>query len=312
MMKYFLSVLTPLLLSFSLQAQVKNLAERLGYPKDAKLVIIHADDLGVSHSETAASTKAMEIGSVSSASIMVPCPWLSEIAAYAVAHPGADLGLHLTLTSEWKYYKWSSVSEPNKVTGLLNEKGMMYSSVDSVAAHATGAEIKEEIRNQVLRAEAFGIDPTHLDSHMGTLFARPDYFKAYLETGHEFQIPVFIPDQLEGALKIKWDSVLAPNDVLVNHVLTISPPAVKSGSAAFYNEGLKKLQPGLTYLIIHTAYDDAEMQAIAVDHPDWGAAWRQADYNYFTSDECKQALKENNIHVITWKEIRDKITRAIK
>src|SRR6185295_7267511 len=97
----------------------QTLAERLGYPKDTKLLIIHSDDLGVSHSENEASTMAMEKGSVSSASIMVPTPWFSEIAAYAAVHPKSDFGLHLTLTSEWKYYKWGSLS--GEVHGLNNK-----------------------------------------------------------------------------------------------------------------------------------------------------------------------------------------------
>ncbi|HKC37295.1 MAG TPA: ChbG/HpnK family deacetylase, partial [Chitinophagaceae bacterium] len=120
------------LFSTCIFSQAKTIQERLGYPKDAKLVIIHADDLGVSHSENAASTTALEKGSVSSASIMVPCPWFPEIAAYALLHPAADLGLHITLTSEWKYYKWGPVTAKEKVPGLINKNGFLYSSVDSV------------------------------------------------------------------------------------------------------------------------------------------------------------------------------------
>src|SRR4026207_602531 len=117
-------------------SQTKTIQERLGYPKDAKLVIIHSDDLGVSHSENAASIAAMEKGSVSSASIMVPCPWFPEIAAYAQTHPAADLGLHITLTSEWKNYKWGPVTAKEKVPGLVNKNGFLYSSVDSVSQNA--------------------------------------------------------------------------------------------------------------------------------------------------------------------------------
>jgi predicted glycoside hydrolase/deacetylase ChbG (UPF0249 family) len=289
--------------------QTKTLAERLGYPKDAKLVIIHSDDLGVSHSENAASTTAMEKGSVSSASIMVPCPWLSEIASYAQSHPLADLGLHITLTSEWKYYKWGPVTSKDKVPGLINKNGYLYSSVDSVIQNASAAEVEQEIRNQVLKAKQMGIDPTHLDAHMGTALSSPDYFKAYLKIGREFKIPVFIPRLVEAGLKVKFDTILTDKEVLVDNILSASPADMKTGFKAFYTEGIKKLKPGLTYLIIHTAYDDAEMRAVTIDHPDWGAAWRQEDFNFFSSPECAKLLKDNNIYVITWKEIRDKIVR---
>src|SRR5688572_21195861 len=290
-------------------SQPKTIQERLGYPKDAKLVIIHADDLGVSHSENAASITAMEKGSVSSASIMVPCPWFPEIAAYAQSHPSADFGLHITLTSEWKYYKWGPVTAKEKVPGLVNKNGFLYSSVDSVINSASAKEVEEEIRNQVLRAIQFGIDPTHLDAHMGTALSQLDYFKAYLKVGHEFKIPVFITSFFESGLKVKLDSLLTDKDVVFDNVLSASPGDFKTGFPAFYANGLKNLKPGLTYLIIHTAYDDAEMRAITIDHPNWGAAWRQEDFNFFSSPECKKVLKENNIYVITWKEIRDKIVR---
>ena len=308
-MKKGFTVLLATTFAYFLSAQSKSIQERLGYPKDAKLVIIHADDLGVSHSENAASIMAMEKGSVSSASIMVPCPWFPEIAAYAQSHPAADLGLHLTLTSEWKYYKWGPVTAKEKVPGLVNKNGFLYSSVDSVHQNASAAEAETEMRNQVLRAMQFGIDPTHLDAHMGTALQKLDYLKAYIKIGHEFRIPVFIPKQLQILLKVKFDTLISDKDVLVDHILSASPPDFKNGFANFYTNGIKNLKPGLTYLIIHTAYDDAEMRAVTIDHPDWGAAWRQQDFNYFSGDECKKLLKENNIYVITWKEIRDKIVR---
>jgi len=308
MKKHFAVLLFCFYASFVL-AQTKTLAEKLGYPKDAKLVIIHSDDLAVSHSENAASTTAMEKGSVSSASIMVPCPWLSEIAAYAQSHPSADLGLHITLTSEWKYYKWGPVTSKDKVPGLINKNGYFYSSVDSVIQNASAAEVEQEIRTQVLKAKQMGIDPTHLDAHMGTALSSADYFKAYLKVGREFKIPVFIPRLVEAGLKVKFDTMLTEKEVLVDNILSASPNDMKTGFKAFYTEGIKNLKPGLTYLIIHTAYDDAEMRAVTVDHPDWGAAWRQEDFNFFSSAECAKVLKDNNIYVITWKEIRDKIVR---
>src|SRR5688500_1984399 len=187
-------------------SQPKTIQEKLGYPKNAKLVIIHADDLGVSHSENAASISAMEKGSVSSASIMVPCPWFPEIAAYAQANPKADLGLHITLTSEWKYYKWGPVTAKEKVPGLVNKNGFLYSSVDSVYQNASAQEVETETRNQVLRAKQFGMDPTHLDAHMGTALQKLDYLKAYLKIGHEFRIPVFIPRILEDRKSTRLNS----------------------------------------------------------------------------------------------------------
>jgi predicted glycoside hydrolase/deacetylase ChbG (UPF0249 family) len=287
----------------------ETIQEKLGYPKDAKLLIIHADDLGVAHAQNAASIEALERGSVRSGSIMVPAPWFPEIAHYAVTHPHADLGLHITLTSEWKYLKWGPVTPDQQVPGLVNNSGFFYSSVDSVRRTATAAEIETEIRNQVKRAMQFGVDPTHLDTHMGTVFSNADFLKAYIKVGHEFRIPVFIPRQLEGMMHIKLDSLISDNDVLVDHVVTAMPQQFKTGFASFYADALKNLQPGLTYLIIHVAYDNDEMKAVAAGVTEWGAAWRQQDHDFFTSAECARLLKENNIHVVTWREIRDKVVR---
>jgi predicted glycoside hydrolase/deacetylase ChbG (UPF0249 family) len=294
---------------FYVQAQGKTIAEKLGYPKDAKLVIIHADDLGVSHSENSASIIAMEKGSVSSASIMVPCPWFPEIAAYAKKNPGSDLGLHLTITSEWKNYKWGPVTPVTKVPSLVNEQGFFYSATDSVVMFAKSFEVEEEIRNQVKRSIQFGINPTHLDAHMGAVLSSIQFLKSYIKVGHEFKIPVFLTRQLEPFLNIKLDTLIKANNIIFDTVVSATPADYKTGFKKFYTNALKNIKSGLTYLIIHTAFDDDEMKAVTIEHPDWGAAWRQEDFNFFSSAKCKKLLAENNIVIITWREIQNKITR---
>ncbi len=287
-----------------------TLPERLGYAKDTKLLIIHADDLGVSHSENEASIYAMEKGSVSSGSIMVPCPWFPEIAAYARAHPMADLGLHLTLTSEWKYLKWGSVFNKEKVPGLLNKNGYFFESVDSLLQKGKPAEVEKEIRAQLERAKAFGIDFTHLDSHMGSLYANADYLNIMIKLGREYKVPVMLmkPAQPSAAI-LNLDSVISSKDVVLDMIYIANPPDYKNGMDKYYTGVLKSVQAGVSIILLHAAYDEKEMQAVTIDHPDYGAAWRQADFNFFTSEQCKKILKEQQIHLITWREIRDKLLR---
>jgi predicted glycoside hydrolase/deacetylase ChbG (UPF0249 family) len=303
MKKSFFILLSLFVYPSFLYAQSLTIQEKLGYPKDTKLLIIHADDLGVSHSENEATINAIEKGSVNSASIMVPTPWFSEIAAYAVVHPKADFGLHLTLTSEWKYYKWGSLS--GEVRGLNNKEGFLFADVDSVYTSATIAEVEKELRKQIEKAKQFGIDVTHFDSHMGTLFGRPDYLKLYTQLGREYKVPVMLP----GELRTSLGSFITDKDVLVDAIYIANPPDFKKGMQNYYTGVLDSLKAGFNILIIHTAYDDKEMQAITVDHPDYGATWRQADYNFFTSEACKKIIKEKNIKVITWREVRDKLYR---
>jgi predicted glycoside hydrolase/deacetylase ChbG (UPF0249 family) len=281
----------------------QTVQERLGYSKDTKLLIIHGDDLGVAHSENAATINALEKGSVSSASIMVPTPWFSEIAAYGAAHSKADLGLHLTLTSEWKYYKWRTLSD--ETPGLNNKQGFMFSDVDSVYASATISEVEKELRKQIEKANQSGIDVTHFDSHMGTLFGRPEYLKLYIQLGREYKVPVMLP----AALKAPLGSFLTDKDVLVDAIYGAGPDDFKKGMAKYYSGVLDTLKAGLNVMIIHLAYDNIETQAMTIDHPEWGAAWRQADFNYFTSEDCKKLLRDRNIKIITWREIRDKLVR---
>jgi predicted glycoside hydrolase/deacetylase ChbG (UPF0249 family) len=294
----------------SASAQQKTIQEQLGYPKDTKLLIIHADDIGVSQSENAASIYAMEKGSVSSGSIMVPCPWMGDIAAYARKSPAADLGLHLTLTSEWKYYKWGTVSTGTQPSSLVNSQGFLYSSTDSLYKYAKTADIEKEIRAQVERARQFGIDPTHFDAHMGCLFGKPEYLSILIKMGREYKVPVLLHRQAFKMLyNIDIDKFISDKEVLVDQIFMAGPDNFRNGMVAYYTGVLKSLQPGLNCILLHAAYNNQEMQSVTIDHPDYGAAWRQADLDFFSSAACKELLEQQKIKVIGWKEIRDKIIR---
>ena len=283
-----------------------TLQEKMGYSKKAKLLIIHADDWGVSHSENAASFYAIEHGSVSSGSIMVPTAWFPEVAAYANAHPKADLGLHLTLTSEWKYLKWRPVSGSDKVTHLTDANGFLFPGVDSVLIKANKDEVETELRAQIERAKQFGIDFTHFDSHMGTLYAKADFLQVMIKLGREYKVPVMLNNLI---LALNHETNITDKDVVIDSIYMENPPDYKSGTEAFYTRILNGLQPGVHEIILHAAYNDSEMKAVTIDHPEYGAEWRQADFNFFTSEKCKQLLKQNGIQVITWREIRDKLIR---
>ncbi len=189
MQSLFWSSVVSFLLVSTLPAQTKTIAERLGHPADAKLLILHADDLAVAHSVDAASFAALDSGAISSASIMVPTPWITEVAAYARAHPNADLGLHLTLTSEWRTYRWGSVESKDKVPSLLDSAGTFPSDVPPVSTNAKLPEVEAELRAQVERALALGIHPTHLDSHMGALFSTPGLIATYVKVARDYHLP---------------------------------------------------------------------------------------------------------------------------
>jgi hypothetical protein len=304
------SMLLALLAIVSFSAYGQSTAERLGYPRDTKLLIIHADDIGVSHSENEATIQAFEKGAISSGSIMVPCAWLPEIGIYAKSHPNADLGLHLTLTAEWRDYKWGGVTSRLETPSLVDEKGFFPDNSGAVATNAKLADVEKELRAQVERAKQFGIDPTHFDSHMGSLFTSPELLKLYIRLGHDYKVPVMLHDQFaKPLLGAEYNTLLGKSDVVTDMIYMANPPDYRNGMKTFYTEVIKSIKPGLNVLLIHLAFDESEMRAVTIDHPDYGAAWRQADYDFITSDECKKLLAENKIKVITWREVRDKITR---
>jgi predicted glycoside hydrolase/deacetylase ChbG (UPF0249 family) len=296
--KLFFFLLLPML---NLAAQPKTVAERLGYPADSRLLIIHADDLAVAHSVDSASFGALEKNAVTSASIMVPCPWVAEVAAYARAHPDADLGLHLTLTSEWKTYRWGPVESSDKVSSLLDPAGKLWTETASVATNAKPQEVEREIRAQVDRAMALGIHPTHLDSHMGALFATPEFFAAYVKVAHDYHLP-FLAVKVPGTERLL--PMLSEKDVVLDALVMAGPDVPRDRWNEFYLKAIQNLKPGLTEMIVHLGHDDAELQAVTVDHEDYGSSWRQRDYEVVSSRELQKALQDNHIILVKWKELR--------
>jgi len=301
-----LITIASLLCASDLVAQGRTTAERLGYPPNSKLLIIHADDLGTAHSADAASFDALEKGAVSSASIMMPTPWVTEVAAYARAHPEADLGLHLTITSEWETYRWGSVESSDKVRSLLDSAGTFPSDVAPVAARARIPEVEAELRAQVRRALAMGIRPTHVDSHMGALFATPELAAVYVKVAHEYRLPFLA---VRGNPPGGPQTTYAPNDVLLDNVIIAGPDVPRERWKEFYLDAIAGLKPGLTELIVHLGHDDAELQAVMVNHEPYGSAWRQRDYEVVNSAEFRKALKDNNVIVVKWRDIQKVITR---
>ncbi len=283
------------------QATTTTLAERLGYPRDAKLLIVHADDLGMAKAVNAATTRALATGLVNSASIMVPCPSFSDAVAWAREHPEADLGIHLTLTSEWKSYRWGPVLPARSVTTLADSNGCFPPTEMEAATCADVRDAEVEVRAQIERARSAGLRPTHLDAHMRTLHLTPQLFDILLRVSREYRIPAAIP------ASFLTDPSLGPlitaDDVVIDRFVSIGPEVTPERWPEFYSNVVANLQPGVTELIVHIADDDEEMRAVTVDHPDWGSAWRQRDYDYLTSDAFRSALSEHDVKLVTWREI---------
>jgi chitin disaccharide deacetylase len=293
----------------SIGVEAQSTAERLGYgPKD-KVLIVHADDVGMSHNVNVATVDAMGKGMVTSGSIMVPAPWFPEIAAHFRAHPELDLGLHLTLTSEWRFLRWRPVAPIDKVPGLLDEQGYMWRSERMTAQKATPHEVEIELRAQIERALAFGLKPTHMDTHMGTLYTRPDFFDVYAKLGAEYRIPIMAmrpTPELEAVARLAGSQIKAEQlrkleqdgFVLLDYLVTGVKGTDYAERRAAYHEFLRNLKPGVTMLIVHLGLDSDELKAITGS---W--AQRHADYRVFTEPETRALINELGIRLTTWREL---------
>ncbi|HMG01461.1 MAG TPA: polysaccharide deacetylase family protein, partial [Gemmatimonadaceae bacterium] len=222
-------------------------------------------------------------------------------AAYARTHPEADLGLHLTLTAEWQTYRWGSVESKDKVPSLLDPDGTFPNNDSVVAARAKLEEIERELRAQIQRAMALGIRPTHLDSHMGSLFTTPALLAAYVKIAHEYHLPFLaLRNNPFGGPPMP----LAPNDIPLDALIQAFEDIPSEKWKEFYLNAIANLKPGLTEIIVHLGHDDAELQAVTVNNEPWGSAWRQRDYDVVNSPEFKKALQDNKVILIKWRDLQ--------
>jgi len=281
-------------------------------PNDGKkYLIIHADDAGMSHSVNMATIDAMENGVVSSASIMVPCPWFKEFAKYAQQHPELDFGIHLTLNSEWDNYRWGPVAPQNQVPSLIDEEGYLWDNVPLVAVNAKAEEVAIELRSQVNRAKEFGVPLTHLDTHMGAVLSRPDLLEVYVKLGIEYNLPVLFMRDIDKQRAREYPALVQHAEkfgkLLEQHGLPLLDRIAQfyggdshAERRATYIESLENLEPGINELIIHCGNADDELRAITAS-----AERRDGDRRIFMEPEIAAMIKNLGIEVVTWKQVHE-------
>lgn len=288
----------------ALQAKERpSLAERLGFSATDKILIVNCDDVGNSHAANVAVIDGMENGLITSGTIMVPCPWVPEIFAYAKAHPEKDFGLHLTHTAEWKGYKWGPVASKSEVPGLVDPQGYLYPDIMAVYKNATPEQAYIEAKAQVKKALDAGVDVTHLDSHMGALQYAEPYFQIYRRLANEFNLPIRMGSQevLAAAGGAHQRGQLDTDGVIYTDYLIHGGREKGEAITAYWKRQLSGLKPGVTELYIHAAAEGEEIKHITNSWRD-----RAEEYRMFTRDpEIKKMLADQGVKLIGWRPLRE-------
>jgi len=315
------------LLTVSAQSQDSAYAERLGFPKGARVVVLHIDDIGNSIDANLAAMEAMTKGVATSCSVMMPCAWVPGFLHFLQEHPEIDAGLHLTLTSEWNDYRWGPLAGKPAVPGLVDSQGAMWKSVKDVVQHATAEEVDREIRAQLDRALTAGFRPTHLDSHMGTLFETPAFISKYVGLGIEKRIPVMFPgghntliaQQLNATAaqagmaravgRTLWQAGLPVIDDLHNESYDLHMPKglkpktrlLKKYKTRYYMDVLRAVKPGITYVIMHCIKLTDEFSYISSS---W--AVRHGDFLAMMNPALRRFIEQEGIILTTMRELMER------
>ncbi len=307
-------LLTTLIIIIALAAcssekKVTN-AEKLGYPEGSKVILLHCDDAGMCEEANIAVAHYFETGDINSAAVMVPCPYSEELIEWAKTQDSPDIGIHLTLTSEWKDYRWGPVSDSAMVPGLIDPEGKLWHDVPDVVIHATAEEVETEVLAQIDKVLAMGFTPTHIDTHMGTLYATIEYLKVFLKIANEYNIPANAIDLSDPKIAEYFKQAGYPIDEEVVGLLgdyTLpkldffsSVPEGKTYEEKrenFFNL-LNSLEPGLTEIIFHPSVETDNLKTIM-------DPWRQRvwEAQLFSDPVVKEFFEENDIIITTWKEI---------
>lgn len=290
---------------------------QLGFADDDRVVILHADDIGMCQATLPAFVDLVDFGLISSAALMVPCPWFPKAAAYCRQHPSLDVGVHLTITNEYDSYRWGPISTRDPASGLMDEEGYFYIEPEGVQANGDAQAVQLELRAQIARALAAGIDVTHIDTHQGTV-VHPKFMSGYMQLALQHSLPLMILRLDEAGwrelgeamglgfdtetaafaarLVLEWEAQGLP--LLDNIVmLPLDQPADRVELA---KKVLDSLPPGLTHFVIHPAQDTPELRAITHDWPS-----RVADYQAFISTELRDYVKNSDLQVIGYRELRE-------
>jgi len=297
------------LLTAALPVRAETWAEKLGYPAGKKVLILHADDIGMCYEANQAAKAYLPAGHIQSAALMVPCPWYNEMADWYKEHPEYDLGLHLAMNAEWKWYRWGPVAGREAVPGMVDKDGYLWRSQIETATHASGEEIEKEIRAQIDRAIAKGTRPGHIDTHMGTLYVRPDYTKAYLKLAEEYHIPAMVVEQTPAVIaKFKKQGYPITDDSL-KLIAGYKLPKLDDFNAApdgktyedkklKFQELVRSLSPGLNEIIFHPSVLTDTLKAIT-------GTWQQRSWEaqMFADPEMHAFFEREGILFTNWKEI---------
>lgn len=318
-----------LAISMGIAAQTpeRTYAEKLGFPKGAKVLILHVDDVGMSFDSNEGAINAMTKGVANSCSIMMPCPWVPAFVHYMQQHPNMDVGLHLTLTSEWKDYRWGPLAGKKITPGLVDTEGALWRSVQDVVKNASPDEVAIEINAQLERARSIGFEPTHLDTHMGTLLATPAFAMKYIQLGINNKIPVMLPaghatlikadmhpsaelvKQLKDAGRMLWAAGLPVLDDLHNTSydwkiakdITNDDKKIQEYKTQKFVEGIHSLLPGLTMMIMHCTATTEVFPYISDSGP-----LRKGDMLAMMDPALKKAIEADGIILTTWRELSER------
>lgn len=269
-----------------------TLTERLGYAPDAKLLIVNCDDLGSTRAANVGIYDALRDGLATSASLMVPCPWARDAAS---GYRGEDVGVHLTVNAEWETYRWGPITHSSS---LLDGDGGFPRTIEDTWDHADLEEVRKELRAQIERAIYWGFDISHLDSHMGTMQLRADFFDVYLELAIDFRLPLRMgPAAGEQFVGFPYRRLAAEEGVVFPDHLVLT----KIGDPRIAEKALFDLRPGVTEIFFHPAVDSDELRA---SHPDW--AGRVQEYTMLRDDPAFADLVERSgATLIGFRELRD-------